>query len=285
MGGAVPGVVVNEWRRYEHDRLYVNDADTGEKVAFYDRKTGKLKLVDETRETEVLNALRPFLAAALPPSMASMAQSLLADPPVRGKDLAYNKHGDAVAARARELRPQGFHGIVVRLLRLSTEATSWELGAKGEHIVGRRLDKLKRRGWAVLHSVELRSGADIDHVVIGPPGVFTINTKHHRDARISVGDHVVWVNGVQQPYIRNSKHEARNAERRLSQACGMPVPVTAILAFVGAAALRSTSASSDVLVTRGEQIDRMLRSMPDVLTPPEQEHIFSVARHDAVWLA
>jgi hypothetical protein len=57
----------------------------------------------------------------------------------------------------------------------------------------------------VLSSIVKRSGADIDHLVIGPPGVFTINTKHHRDARIWVGGNMVKVNNFKQPdYLRNS---------------------------------------------------------------------------------
>lgn len=277
------GVVVKEWRRYGQDLLYVNDAATGDKVAVFDRKTGRLNLVDEKREAETVQALRPFLAGALP---ASMADQLLADPPPPSRDLTENKAGAAVSARARELGPRGFQRLVARVLRLPTEATSWEVGAKGELIVGARLDKLKRDGWGVLPSVELRSGADIDHVVIGPPGVFTINTKHHKDARIKVGDRVVWVNGFEQRhYIRNSVHEADSAARRLTRACGMSVKVTPVLAFVGAADLRVVSKGAGVMVSHGEDIDSALRSLPGVLTLREREHVLSVARDSALWLA
>ena len=34
------------------------------------------------------------------------------------------------------------------------------------------------RKWHVIHSVPSEKGADIDHVVIGPAGVFTLNTKN-----------------------------------------------------------------------------------------------------------
>ncbi|MGH3245756.1 MAG: nuclease-related domain-containing protein, partial [Trebonia sp.] len=202
-------MVVKEWRRYGNDRLYVNDVETDLKVAVFDRLTGKLDLIDESREAEVVRALRPFLAGALP---LSTAEQLFAEATPE-KDLTENRPGAAVAARAREVGPQGFQRIVARLLRLPNEATSWEIGARGERIVGGRLDKLRRDGWGVLPSVQLRSGSDIDHVVIGPPGVFTINTKHHKDAHIKVGNHVVWVNGFKQPYLRNSRHEATSAAR------------------------------------------------------------------------
>ncbi|MGJ9403557.1 nuclease-related domain-containing protein [Arthrobacter sp. KK5.5] len=36
--------------------------------------------------------------------------------------------------------------------------------------------------WAVLHAVPVGAGtADIDHVLIGPAGVFTLNTKDHNN--------------------------------------------------------------------------------------------------------
>jgi hypothetical protein len=279
----VSGLVVNEWRRYCHDRLYVHDAATDHRVAVYDRITGKLNLIDEEREPEVLRALRPFLAGSLPPPLA---HQLLAEVPAPDEDLTRNKPGAAVSARARELGPHGFQRFVARLLGLRTAATSWEVGAKGERIVGARLERLKRDGWGVLASVELRTGSDIDHVVIGPPGVFTINTKHHKGARIRVGDHVVWVNGFeQQHYIRNSLHEASSAARRLTRACGMPVAVTPMLAFVGAVELAVISDGSGVMVGHGEKVDRLLRSLPGVLTLREREHVLSVARSKAVWLA
>lgn len=51
-------------------------------------------------------------------------------------------------------------------------------GAKGEEHVGALLDGLAHRGWRVLHDASLGRG-DIDHIVIGPPGIFTVETKSH----------------------------------------------------------------------------------------------------------
>jgi hypothetical protein len=47
-------------------------------------------------------------------------------------------------------------------------------------LVAGQLDKLMRRDprWRCRHSIPVGSnGADIDHLVIGPGGVFTLNTK------------------------------------------------------------------------------------------------------------
>jgi len=65
----------------------------------------------------------------------------------------------------------------------------------------------------------------------------------------------------------------------------MAVTVTPMLAFVGAADLTVISAGSGVLVSHGESVDRVLRSLPGVRTLREREHVLSIARDAVIWLA
>jgi hypothetical protein len=51
-------------------------------------------------------------------------------------------------------------------------------GALAEEHVGGLLDSLSRERWRVIHDASLGRG-NVDHVVIGPPGIFTIETKSH----------------------------------------------------------------------------------------------------------
>lgn len=51
-------------------------------------------------------------------------------------------------------------------------------GATGEEEVGRLLDGLDERGWHAIHDVSLGRG-NVDHIAIGPGGVFTVETKSH----------------------------------------------------------------------------------------------------------
>jgi hypothetical protein len=276
------GLVVSRWQKYGQDRLYVNDDATKEGVGFYDHQTGRLTLKDETRSMEVLEALRPFLAGAVPTGL----RDRMPEPPLpEGSDLTRNRAGDAVAERAEELRPRGFQGVVARVLKLRTEATPWQAGAKGERIVDKRLGTLRRDGWAVLSSIVKRSGADIDHLVIGPPGVFTVNTKIHSGAIVWVGEQEVKVNGTAQPYLRNSRHEAAAAERALTGAVGTAVAVTPVLAFVGAASIEARGGGGDVLVVPGEDIDTILRERLAVYSIQERERILAAARRAEIWLA
>ncbi len=60
---------------------------------------------------------------------------------------------------------------------LHPDAWPWFAGAVGEMQVGRILAKLGEE-WTVLHAVPVGEGrTDIDHVVIGPAGLFTINNE------------------------------------------------------------------------------------------------------------
>lgn len=60
----------------------------------------------------------------------------------------------------------------------------WLRGAEGEKRVGAILEGLAGDGWHVTHDVCLGRG-NIDHVLVGPGGVFAVETKAHR-GRISV---------------------------------------------------------------------------------------------------
>jgi Nuclease-related domain len=51
-------------------------------------------------------------------------------------------------------------------------------GAAGEEQVGSLLDEMSEHGWRVIHDASLGRG-NVDHILIGPAGVFTIETKSH----------------------------------------------------------------------------------------------------------
>jgi hypothetical protein len=51
-------------------------------------------------------------------------------------------------------------------------------GATGEEQVGGLLDGLADGEWRVMHDVTLGHG-NVDHVLVGPAGVFTVETKSH----------------------------------------------------------------------------------------------------------
>jgi hypothetical protein len=71
--------------------------------------------------------------------------------------------------------------------KLSDGTVAWRRGARGERATARRLRRLQRAGWTVFHDVALQgSRANLDHLLIGPGGVFVIDSKYYR-GRIRVG--------------------------------------------------------------------------------------------------
>lgn len=119
------------------------------------------------------------------------------------------------------------NGVVI-----DAEAESWYRGVIGERRVAELLGRLGER-WTVLHSVPVGEGqSDIDHVVIGEAGVFTINTKYSPGRKVWVAGYGMYVDSHQQHYVRNSVSEAARASHLLSLASGLTIPVIGLIVFV-----------------------------------------------------
>jgi len=58
------------------------------------------------------------------------------------------------------------------------EIKNMRLGRDGEKIVGQSLEKIRMAGYKVFHDiVDTEKKFNIDHIIVGPAGVFTIETK------------------------------------------------------------------------------------------------------------
>lgn len=55
---------------------------------------------------------------------------------------------------------------------------AWSQGAEGEEAVGEVLEGLSAEGWHVIHDVAFGRG-NIDHILVGPGGILTVETKSH----------------------------------------------------------------------------------------------------------
>lgn len=92
----------------------------------------------------------------------------------------------AMLGRAFGLHDVRFLGAEVLLLASMFAISRWvlplverrDMGAQGEEHVGELLNGLTDRGWLVIHDASFGRG-NVDHILIGPAGVFTIETKSH----------------------------------------------------------------------------------------------------------
>ncbi|MEU6823020.1 nuclease-related domain-containing protein [Streptomyces atriruber] len=282
------------WKRYGQDRLYVNLPDNTS-VAWADRRTGKVTILVEKYRHEALDLLRPqFMkdvnpAPVEPPASpphppAAVAADQL--PPLTPQDdLASNRPGASLRELLEREGPTPGRRFLNWLLRRETEWDSYRKGLAGELRVGSELERLTRRGWRVLHSIQLPRKVDIDHLLIGPGGVFCINTKRHLGKAVWVGDEMVRVNhGKPQPYGRKSKAEARRVQDVLERYVGIPVQVEPVLVFVGVTRLDKVSTQLAVRVYREREVSA-LGPLSGVLDPEQVDAVFAVARNRCAWLA
>jgi Nuclease-related domain len=109
--------------------------------------------------------------------------------------------GQVLTSRAG-LPRAGLVGRVVAALvawrlrfRPSEQVTTWQRGAAGERGTARLLDRLTRDGFVVFHDLAVPgSPANVDHLVIGPSGVFVIDSKQWTGSVHQGSDGLVWHN-------------------------------------------------------------------------------------------
>ena len=166
---------------------------------------------------------------------------------------------------------------------LSDESRPWYLGALGELDVAGRLASLGD-GWTVVHSVPIGTrGSDIDHVVVGAAGVFTINTKFHEDARVWVGSRRLLVNGQPKDHLRNTRYEATRTQNLLSTAAVTPIPVAGIIAIVGAKQITIREQPADVAVLDAARLTRWLKKQKPRLDQAQTARLSALVRNASTW--
>jgi hypothetical protein len=149
--------------------------------------------------------------------------------------------------------------------RLSSRSERAEHAAlKEEQRISAELDDLPA-GWFVLHSVDIDPDTDarhVDHVAIGPAGVFTIYLDHQPGAKVWISEHKVTINGRDSDHLRQVRFEARRASGRLTAACGFDVTVQSVLMLIDAATMQTLSRPAEVHVRTQHDIRDWLCRQP-----------------------
>jgi len=130
-----------------------------------------------------------------------------------------------------------------KLFRIQRNLWNHRLGFAGERVVGEALNQLLIDGFQIFHDVPF-DGFNIDHVIVGPAGVFAVETKTRRKRSDMKGPEKARVvfNGesLEYPWGGQETHgleqAARNAatlSKWLSKATGESTPVKAMLVLPG----------------------------------------------------
>lgn len=155
--------------------------------------------------------------------------------------------------------------------RLQRSAELWERGAEGERRTADALAALPAESWTVFHDLRWpgRRFANVDHVVVGPSGVFVIDSKNWSGS-ITVSSNVLRQNG-------RAREEAVVGATESALAVGQLAPllrpdlVKPVLCFVREEPL--TGWARDVMITSTTTLVPMLLSRPAVLSSDEVHHL------------
>ena len=153
----------------------------------------------------------------------------------------------------------------------------WRSGAEGEKATAKALKKLPS-GWQVVHDIDIGRG-NVDHVVVGPPGVFALDTKSLSGV-VSVKAGVLSVryredpdDGYELPGLAwRMGWLARTIETRLQGDGVAPVTVQPVVVIWAPFAQRSIL-SGRVAWVSGKQIAKVLAQRPATLTPEQVAQI------------
>ena len=115
-----------------------------------------------------------------------------------------------------------------------------KLGRDGERTVGQELEKLRAKGYRIYHDF-LGDKFNIDHIVIGSTGVFTINTKavskpKNPDAKIEYDGIAIRIPGIKKldrDPIAQAKAERDYIRKWIRENANREAPVRPAVVFVG----------------------------------------------------
>lgn len=142
------------------------------------------------------------------------------------------ERADELDARAVALRAEA-DALETKATALRRDASNWEAGERGEAAVAEALSALPELGWTVLHDrrKSAKSRGNIDHIVVGPPGVFVIDAKNW-SGRLDINEQGVFCGGRPRRQETAAVHEMAAALRRELAADGVVIPVYGVVALV-----------------------------------------------------
>lgn len=165
---------------------------------------------------------------------------------------------------------------------MRTAERAWGQGAAGEEYVGGLLESLKPQ-WHVEHDLRVGSWwANFDHLLIGPPGVFVLNTKT-LSGDVWVGGDNVLVAGHRKDFVAKQAAEAMRVREKLLRATGLRrLWVHGVLVFVESR-LTVKEPPSHVAVLRPGELLPWLHAQSQKLTPGELWELSRAALHEETW--
>lgn len=155
-------------------------------------------------------------------------------------------------------------------LRFKSKFVQLLLGLKGEKVVGQNLERLREQHYEVFHDL-IGKGFNVDHVIIGPAGIFTVETKtyrkHHSDDKVVFDGEFLLVNGKEpdrNPVIQ-ARAQACWLRSILAESTGHKYDVRPVIVFPGWWVEQRPGSTRKMWVLEPKALPSFLSHEPEVL--------------------
>jgi len=167
-----------------------------------------------------------------------------------------------------------------RFWKFWPELKNINLGIEGEKAVGQFLEKFRVSGYHVFHDLQ-GDGFNLDHVIIGPAGAFSIETKTlskiKNDAKLQFDGENITVDGnllVRNP-VRQACAQANWLEGVLHDCSGEKVQVWPIVLFPGWFIEHKPRALNQIWVLEPKALETFLSNKKEVLSKEKIDFLSS----------
>lgn len=158
-----------------------------------------------------------------------------------------------------------------RIWRFLPQVRQLKMAREGERAVGQYLERLREQGYSVFHDV-LGERFNVDHVLIGPAGIFTVETKT-RSKSIGANERVVFdgekilVNGFEpdrNPIIQ-ANAQASWLKALLTESTGRSFDVKPVIVFPGWFVEQRPGAKRSIWVLEPKALPSFLANEREIL--------------------
>ena len=180
----------------------------------------------------------------------------------------------------------GLAATTIAILRALKQARLINSGIAAEKAVGQFLEQFRAQGYSVIHDITVKTkdkAFNIDHLLIGPKGIFTIETKSWRKPMkgqciVAYDGQKVLINGHapdRDPIVQALGQAAWVRDYLASCTALSAIPVTPIVVYPGWFSNYQQSVKAKVKVVNEYFISACIQDSPHTLAPHDAKLIES----------
>jgi len=161
--------------------------------------------------------------------------------------------------------------------RLIPIARHFNRGERGERHVADVLEELRSNGYRPIHDI-VGDGFNVDHVLVGPGGIFAIETKYRSGkGEITVQNQGVFVGDrlEEKDCLKQARGSAKAVSQLIAENCARREWVTPVVVFVGDWKIRNEWRDTDARVFTPNGLLRYIRDQQPQLIRKDIELIAS----------